>query len=150
MSRRRAVPKTAEGKSTRSPGLPFTIPSALPTYWTPEQALAVFELLDDLRCPIFGRYQSQLLDEIPRNRHPEIDLYYNTTIDDPAMYRDFAIPACWTPEEAFAVFQLLDDIHEHIWAIYHAGLQDLFRKRYRSDANQSDQIVAIDPDDIPF
>jgi hypothetical protein len=31
------------------PGLPLTINFNIPGYWTPEQALAVFELLDDLR-----------------------------------------------------------------------------------------------------
>jgi hypothetical protein len=30
-------------------GLPLTINLNIPAYWTPEQALAVFELLDDLR-----------------------------------------------------------------------------------------------------
>jgi hypothetical protein len=30
------------------PGLPLTINFNIPTYWTPEQALAVFELLDEL------------------------------------------------------------------------------------------------------
>ena len=32
-----------------SPGLPLTIPLAIPAYWTPDQAQAVIELLDDLR-----------------------------------------------------------------------------------------------------
>ena len=32
-----------------STGLPLTISPKIPAYWTPEQALAVFELLDDLR-----------------------------------------------------------------------------------------------------
>jgi hypothetical protein len=30
------------------PGRPLTINFNIPAYWTPEQALAVFELLDDL------------------------------------------------------------------------------------------------------
>jgi hypothetical protein len=30
-------------------GLPLTINFKIPAYWTPQQALAVFELLDDLR-----------------------------------------------------------------------------------------------------
>jgi hypothetical protein len=43
-------------------GLPFLIPED----WTAEQALAVFELLDDLRDVIWQRYQipiQSLLDE---------------------------------------------------------------------------------------
>jgi hypothetical protein len=45
-----------------SPGLPLTIPFAIPAYWTPEQAQAVIELLDDLRDRICAHYQLQLID----------------------------------------------------------------------------------------
>ena len=65
-------------KTRHSSGLTLTIPFALPTYWTPEQALAVFELLDDLRCPIFGRYQIWLFDEFHQGRHPDVDLFAAT------------------------------------------------------------------------
>jgi hypothetical protein len=41
----------------------LTIPFAIPAYWTPEQALAVFELLDDLRDAVWNHYRMQLLDE---------------------------------------------------------------------------------------
>ena len=34
------------------PGLPLTINFEIPAYWTPEQALAVFKLLDGLRAGI--------------------------------------------------------------------------------------------------
>jgi hypothetical protein len=44
------------------PGLPLTIPLAIPAYWTPEQAQAVIELLDDLRERIWAHYQLQLID----------------------------------------------------------------------------------------
>ena len=42
------------------PGLPLTINFKIPADWTPEQALAVFELLDDLRI--------RLLDEAAHAR----------------------------------------------------------------------------------
>jgi len=42
----------------------LTIPFAIPAYWTPEQALAVVELLDDLRELIWAHYNMQLIDEI--------------------------------------------------------------------------------------
>jgi hypothetical protein len=45
-----------------SPGLPLTIPLAIPASWTPEQAQAVIELLDDLREKIWTHYQLQLID----------------------------------------------------------------------------------------
>jgi hypothetical protein len=40
----------------------LSIPFAIPAYWTPEQAQAVLELLDDLRERIAAHYQLQLLD----------------------------------------------------------------------------------------
>jgi hypothetical protein len=50
-------------KRPTSTRLQLTIPFAIPAYWTPEQALAVFELLDDLRDAIWNHYRMQLLDE---------------------------------------------------------------------------------------
>jgi hypothetical protein len=44
------------------PGLPSPRPLAIPAYWTPEQAQAVVELLDDLRDCIVEHYQLQLID----------------------------------------------------------------------------------------
>ena len=44
-------------------GLPLTIPLQIPTYWTPEQAFAVFELVNDLRDAIWRCYELKLLDE---------------------------------------------------------------------------------------
>jgi hypothetical protein len=34
----------------------------IPDYWTPEQALAVFELIDDLRERILFRYEEKIRD----------------------------------------------------------------------------------------
>ena len=45
-----------------SSGSRFTIPFQVPAYWTPEQALAVVELLDDLRELIWAHYDVQLID----------------------------------------------------------------------------------------
>jgi hypothetical protein len=44
------------------PGLPLTLPLVIPAYWTPEQAQAVIEFLDDLRERICAHYQLQLID----------------------------------------------------------------------------------------
>jgi len=41
----------------------LTIPFAIPAYWTPEQALAVVELLEDLRDLIWSHYGAQLHEE---------------------------------------------------------------------------------------
>jgi hypothetical protein len=50
---------------------------AIPTYWSPEEALAVCELLDDLRDKIWDHYGlrvQQLLAEQPQTtlRHPPL------------------------------------------------------------------------------
>ena len=63
-------------------GLPLTINFKIPAYWTPEQALAVFELLDDLRDQIGAHYSVQLF-QLSRQQHlhPSTD-YPETKVDD--------------------------------------------------------------------
>jgi hypothetical protein len=47
----------------------------------------------------------------------------------------FAVPACWTPEQALAVVELLDDLRELIWAHYDVRLIDLIQTEHtRSQA----------------
>jgi hypothetical protein len=58
---------TTKQSDTRH-GLPLTINFEIPAYWTPEQALAVFELLDDLREKIGAHYSEQLF-EISREQN---------------------------------------------------------------------------------
>ena len=53
-------------------GLPLTISLQIPTYWTPEQALAVFELIDDLRDAIWQCYEVQLVDEFRDQLKPAV------------------------------------------------------------------------------
>ena len=50
---------------TKTParGLPLTIALQIPTYWTPDQAFAVFDLITDLRDAIWQCYGPQLIDE---------------------------------------------------------------------------------------
>ena len=50
-------------KKKPQPRLALTIPLQIPTWWTPEQALAVFEMIDDLRDAIWRCYQLELLTE---------------------------------------------------------------------------------------
>ena len=45
---------------------PITV--EIPVTWTAEQALAVWEMLDDLRQKIWGRYSSQLQDLLAEER----------------------------------------------------------------------------------
>jgi hypothetical protein len=47
----------------RKPAMPFwTTAVEIPTTWTPEQALAVFELLDDLREQVATHYLCEMQD----------------------------------------------------------------------------------------
>ena len=43
--------------------LSLRTPLAIPAYWTPEQARAVIELLDELRDVIWANYGLQVIDE---------------------------------------------------------------------------------------
>ena len=68
-----------------SNGLPLTIPLEIPAYWTPEQAFAVVELLDDLRDRIWAHYSAQLLDQYreqygPAEKHPTDDATDNPSL----------------------------------------------------------------------
>jgi hypothetical protein len=48
-----------KSNSTNRHAIPFLIP----TSWTPAQALAVYDLLDDLRDTIWRRYDQQIAEE---------------------------------------------------------------------------------------
>jgi hypothetical protein len=58
-------------KASLGAGLPRAIPLPIPTYWTPEQAIAVFELVDDLRERIWAFYQADLQELTRQQRQPE-------------------------------------------------------------------------------
>jgi len=39
------------------------------------------------------------------------------------------IPRSWAPEEALAVFELIDDLRDKVWALYNLQLQDRLREQ---------------------
>ena len=53
----------------------------IPIYWTSEQALAVFELIDDLREKILGYYRLQIHEPMAVDREPD-DMQSNITEKD--------------------------------------------------------------------
>jgi len=57
------------------------------------------------------------------------------------------IPTCWTPEQAIAVFELVDDLRDRIWSFYQVDLQELTRQQ-----RQPERVDPIDiaEDDSPF
>jgi hypothetical protein len=68
-----------------SNALPLTIPLNIPAYWTPEQAVAVVELLDDLRDRIWAHYGVQLFDQY-REQYGFADSdHTDDTTDNPSL-----------------------------------------------------------------
>jgi hypothetical protein len=57
------------------------------------------------------------------------------------------IPTYWTPEQAFAVFELIDELRDAIWRCYDLQLQEEYRDHFRHQDAEGDP---IDPDDPPF
>lgn len=43
---------------------------------------------------------------------------------------DFLINSEWTPEQAYAVFQLLDDLRERILAKYQLSIMEMMREEF--------------------
>jgi hypothetical protein len=48
------------------PGIAPTLQIEIPTYWTPEQAAAVFELIEEIRDRIWAAYGPAIQEEIQR------------------------------------------------------------------------------------
>jgi hypothetical protein len=47
------------------------------------------------------------------------------------------IPTTWTPEQALAVFELIDDLREKIWALHGRQIQDILQQ----EQGTADRIV---------
>ncbi len=60
---------------------------------------------------------------------------------------ELAIPTYWSPEEALAVVELIDDLRDKIWAHYGLRLQDLIAEQHQLPPR--DQTDPIQPD-LPF
>ena len=60
------------------------------------------------------------------------------------------IPATWTPEQALAVFELLDEIRDKIWSRYGGRLQDLLQEQQASSAVDHRNDMTTSPDRPDF
>lgn len=69
---RRRPPRPA---TPRQPGI--SEPIALPTHWSPEQATAVFEILDELRERVWGQYGLQIQQVLREDRRVTTPLIPN-------------------------------------------------------------------------
>ena len=52
-------------------GLPIAIPFGIPTHWSPEAALAIFEFVDEMRDIILGVYRTHIQDAARQRCQPE-------------------------------------------------------------------------------
>ena len=59
------------------------------------------------------------------------------------------LPTRWTPEQAVAVFEILDELREHVWARYGVQIQQVLRDE-RSTADPAAGDIDIDEADVPF
>ena len=57
------------------------------------------------------------------------------------------IPTYWTPEQAFAVFELIDHLRDAIWRCYALQLQEEYRDQFQQHDADHDP---TGPDDLPF
>ncbi|MBC7482731.1 MAG: hypothetical protein H7337_12710 [Rhizobacter sp.] len=59
------------------------------------------------------------------------------------------LPTHWSPEQAVAVFEILDDLREHVWARYGLQIQQVLRDE-RSTKVSAAGGIDIDDADVPF
>lgn len=59
------------------------------------------------------------------------------------------LPTHWSPEQAVAVFEILDELREHVWARYGLQIQQVLRDQ-RSTAVPAAGDIDIDEADVPF
>ena len=59
------------------------------------------------------------------------------------------LPTHWSPEQAVAVFEILDELREHVWARYGLQIQQVLRDE-RGTAVPAAHDIDIDEADVPF
>ena len=62
---------------------------------------------------------------------------------------EFLIDPGWSPEQAFAVVELLDDLRERIWAHYAIALSEEYRNQF-APLSDDKSMISPDPDVPPF
>jgi hypothetical protein len=55
------------------------------------------------------------------------------------------IPTYWTPEQAFAVFELIDELRDTIWRCYALQLQEEYRDQFQHQDADRDPVELDDP-----
>jgi len=57
------------------------------------------------------------------------------------------LPTHWSPEQAVAVFEILDELREHVWARYGLQIQQVLRDERSTPVPATGD---IDEADVPF
>jgi hypothetical protein len=58
------------------------------------------------------------------------------------------LPTDWSPEQAVAVFEILDELRERVWARYGLQIQHVLRSQQHTAAHGAKD--EIDEADVPF
>ena len=73
----------------------------------------------------------------------------NNSRQHPVAAGKIALPTDWSPEQAVAVFEILDELRERIWAHYGLQIQQVLRDE-RSKAVPAAHGIDIDDAEVPF
>jgi len=71
----------------------------------------------------------------------------NTT-GRPTAALPIAVSTDWSPEQAVAVFEMLDELRERVWAQYSRQIQQVLREQRCITASSA--VDNIDEADVPF
>lgn len=63
---------------------------------------------------------------------------------------DFLFAPNWTPEQATATFELIDDLRDRIWSHNGAQIQAFLREQSTTGGNAGTSTVSADANEEPF
>ena len=66
------------------------------------------------------------------------------------MRPDPRIPDYWSPEQALAVYEFLDDLRERIWDRYGEQITEHMRFEYEEHEKRAQLELSLFDDEIPF
>ena len=66
------------------------------------------------------------------------------------MLPDPRIPDYWSPEQALALYEFLDDLRERIWDRYSEQITEQMRFEYEEQEKRAQLALSLFEDEIPF
>jgi hypothetical protein len=70
------------------------------------------------------------------------------SVSRPAAAVLIALPTDWSPEQAVAVFEILDELRERVWAHYGRQIQQVLQEQRCTTVSTA--VDNIDEADVPF